>query len=151
MIVKSTQVATLIEEAEIEERNYNWQKAARLYEQAAKLFSENKMLEDAARTYVKFGDICIRAVKASKIKEEYLNWTSQSIKAFHMAENFFIQSNNELLSMECKARALNAMSYTITSIEKGRDALKKSINVCLELIKIYSTKKDKNNLINLSI
>lgn len=141
----------LLNKAEAEEKYYNWEDAAKLYEQAAKLFLDKKMLEDAAKVYTKFGDICLRVVRASKTKEDYLNWNEQSVRAFHKAENYFIQTNDKLLSMECKAKAFNAMGYTITSIEKGKETLKESINVCLELIKIYSNKNDNRNLIKLSL
>lgn len=141
----------LLNKAETEERYYNWEEAAELYEQAAKFFLDNKMFHDAGKVYTKFGDICLRVVRASKTKEDYLNWNTQSIKAYNKAENLYIQTNDKLLSMECKAKALNAMGYTITSIEKGKDTLIESINGCLELIKIYLNKNDNKNLIRLSL
>ncbi len=141
----------LLNKAETEEKNYNWEDAAKLYEQAAKLFLDKKLFEDAAKVYTKFGDTCLRVVRASKTKEDYLNWNEQSVKAFHKAENYFIQTDDKLLSTECKAKALNATGYTITSIEKGKETLKESISICLELIKIYSSKNDNKNLIKLSL
>jgi len=141
----------LLNKAEAEEKYYNWEDAAKLYEQVAKLFLDKKMFQDAAKVYTKFGDICLRVVRASKTKEDYLNWNEQSVKAYHKAENFYIQTNDKLLSMECKAKALNATGNIITSIEKGKDTFKKSINVCLELIKIYLNKNDNKNLIKLSL
>ncbi|MHA2266912.1 MAG: carbon-nitrogen hydrolase family protein [Promethearchaeota archaeon] len=141
----------LLNRAEAEEKNYNWGEAAELYEQVAKLFLDENKLEDAARVYAKFGDNSLRAVRASKTKEDYLNWSGQSVKAFHKAENYFIQTNDKLLSLECKAKALNAMGYTITSIEKGKDVLQESIKICLDLNKIYSNRTNKRNLIRISI
>ncbi|MFX1589536.1 MAG: hypothetical protein ACFFC1_15390, partial [Promethearchaeota archaeon] len=151
MIVKSNQEDTLLKKAKIEEKNYNWEKVAKLYEQAAKLFLDKNNLEDAAKLYVKFGDICIRAINASKTKENYLNWSEQSIKAFLKAEILFNQTNDKLLSMECKAKVLNVKGYIITSIEEGKDNLKESINIGLELIKAYLKKNDSKNLINVSL
>ncbi|KKL68565.1 hypothetical protein LCGC14_2123710, partial [marine sediment metagenome] len=121
------------------------------YEQTAKLFLDKHLFEDAAKVYTKFGEICLRVVRASQTKEDYLNWNTQSIKAYSKAENLYIQINDNLLSMECKAKALNAMVNIITSIEKGKETLKESINLCLELIKIYSNKNDNKNLIKLTV
>ena len=143
--------AELLDLAKTEEKNYNWKEAAGLYEQVAKAYLDKNMLIDAAKAYNKFGEICVRTVRASDTKADYLNWDEQAVKAFLKAESLFNQTNDKLLSMECKAKALNAMGYTITSIEKGKDILKESINICLELIKIYSNKNDNKNLIKLSI
>ncbi len=109
------------------------------------------MLMDAADLYYKFGDICLRAVVASETKEDFLNWKEQAVKAFHKAESLFNQLNDKLLSMECKAKAFNALSYCTSSIEKGKAASKESIKICLDLNKIYSNSNDNNNLIKSSL
>ncbi|MCK4687237.1 MAG: hypothetical protein KAT66_03850, partial [Candidatus Lokiarchaeota archaeon] len=141
----------LLEQAESEEKNYNWVKAAELYEQAAKQLLEKNTLNEAAKVYNKFGEICLRAVMASETKEDYLNWDEQAVKAFHKAENLFSQVNSKLLSMECKAKALNALGLAVSSVEKGKTALKESINICLDLNKIFSKRNDNKNLIKTSI
>ncbi len=69
--MKSSEENTLLENVEIEIKKYNWEEAAKLYEQSAKEFLDKKKLEDAANNYAKFGDTCLRAVKASKTKEDY--------------------------------------------------------------------------------
>ena len=150
MIIKSNQEETLIKEAEIEERNYNWEKAAGLYEQVAKSFLEKNLLKDAAKIYDKLGFICFRAVFASETKEDYLNWNEQSVKAFQMAESLFDQTNDNLLSMECKAKALAQMCFVITSIEEARKNIKKSVDILLELIEEYSKANDTKNFVRLS-
>ncbi|KKL70330.1 hypothetical protein LCGC14_2106000, partial [marine sediment metagenome] len=138
---------SILVQAKLMKKEYKWLESAKLYKQAAKLYLDKKMLEDAAKVYTKFGDTSLRVARASKTKEDYLNWNEQSVKAFHKAEKYFIQTNDKLLSMECKAKALNAMGYTITSIDKGKEILRESINICLELIKIYSNKNENTNLI----
>ncbi|MFX0105632.1 MAG: hypothetical protein ACFE75_09085, partial [Candidatus Hodarchaeota archaeon] len=148
-MVRITQTE-LIKEAEAEERNYNWETAADLYEQVAKSFLEKDLLQDAAKIYDKLGDICQRAVYASEIKEDYLNWNEQSVKAFHKAESLFDQTNDNLLSMECKAKALAQMCFVITSIEEARKNIKKSVDILLELIEEYSKANDTKNYIRLS-
>ena len=142
---------SLLEEAQREEHNYQWEKAAGLYEKIAKSLLENVLLEEAAKVYNKLGDICIRAVLASETKEDYLFWNDKSVKAFVKAESLFNQTNYKLLGMECKAKALNAMSYVITSVEEARKNLKKSVEIFLELKEKYSKANDKKNYVKLSI
>ena len=143
--------AILLEHAESEEKNYNWEEAAGLYEQAAQLYLEKEALNEAARVYNKFGDICLRAVNASETRKDYLYWNEQTVKAFHEAERLFNQINNKPLSMECKAKALNAVSNVITSIEEARNNLKRSIDILLELNEEYSKVNDKKNWVRLSV
>ncbi|MFX0075584.1 MAG: nitrilase-related carbon-nitrogen hydrolase [Candidatus Hermodarchaeota archaeon] len=150
MIVENNQKEALIEEAKIEERNYNWEKAAYLYEQAAKNFLERNLLQEAAKIYDKLGFVYIRAVYASEIKQDYLNWNEQSVKAFCKAESLFDQTNDKLLSMECKAKALAQTGYVITSIEEARKNVKKSIDIFFQICEEYSKANDTKNFIRLS-
>jgi len=141
--------AELLAKAETEERNYNWEKAANLYEQIAKSFLEKNLLQDAAKICNKLGDICLHAIYASETKEDYLNWNEQAVKAFRKAESLFIKTNYKLLGLECKARAIALTGFVITSIEEARKNLKKSIDIFLELIEEYSKANDTKNCIRL--
>ncbi|MFX1438068.1 MAG: hypothetical protein ACFFAA_12875, partial [Promethearchaeota archaeon] len=140
----------LLEKAILEENTYNWEKAADLYELVAKSFLEKNLLQDAAKIYGKLGFICSRAVLASEIKEDYLNWNEQSVKAFHMAERLFDQTNDKLLSMECKAKALAHSCLVITSIEEARKNIKKSIDIFFQISEEYSKLNDMKNFIRLT-
>ena len=142
---------SLLEEAQREEHNYQWEKAAELYEEAARLFTEKKKLEDAAKIYNKLGDICLRAVLASETKEDYINWDEQAIDAFNKAEDLFKRSNHKLLSIECKAKAFNAKGYVITSIEEAKKNLKKSFDLFLELNNSYSKTNDNRSYLRVSV
>lgn len=149
MIVWNNQEEPLIKEAKNEEKNYNWEKAADLYEQAAKTNLDRKKLKTAANIYIKLGDICIRAIYASEIREDYLNWSKRSFKAFRKAESLFIKTNDKLLSDECNARALGVTGFVITSLEEARKNIKKSVDILLELIEEYSKANDTKNYIRL--
>ena len=140
----------LLAKAEIEEKNYNWEEAAGLCEQVAKSFLKKDLLQDAARIYDKLGFLYLRAVFASEIKENYLHWNEQAAKAFQKAESLFDQTNDKLLSMECKANALAQSCMVITSIEEARKNIKKSVDILLELIEEYSKANDTKNCIRLS-
>ncbi|MFX1360676.1 MAG: nitrilase-related carbon-nitrogen hydrolase [Promethearchaeota archaeon] len=141
----------LLSKAEAEKNNYNWEEAADLYEQVAKEELNQNRLEYAAKFYDKLGNICIRAVLASNTKEDYLFWNEKSVKAFLKAEDLFNRIDINPLSMECKAKALNAMSYVITSVEEARKNLKKSVDIFLELKEKYLKANDKKNCVRLSI
>ena len=113
----------LLNKAEAEEKNYNWEKAADLYEQVAKEELNQNRLEYAAKVYDKFGSICIRAVLASNTKEDYLFWNEKSVKAFVKAESFFNQTNYKLLgsktytiSVAYAFHFLRIKSYTISMV-----------------------------------
>ena len=56
----------LLDRAEIEEKNYKWEKAA-------EILKKEKNLKNAAKIYNKLGDICLRAVLASETKESYMS------------------------------------------------------------------------------
>ena len=150
MAIKNNQIEILIKEAKIEERNNYWEKAANLYEQVAKLFLEKKLLQDAAKIYDKLGFIYLRTVFASEIREDYLNWNKKAVKAFKKAESLFDKSNENLLSLECKAKALAQMCFVIPSIEDARKNIKKSVDILFELIEEYSKAKDMKNFLRLS-
>jgi len=141
----------LLTKAEAEEKDYNWEKAACLYEQVAKEELNQNRLENAAKFYDKLGSICLQAVLASETKEDYLKWDNQAVEAFYKAESLFNQTNDKLLGKECKAKALYAMSYVITSVEEARKDLKKSVDIFLELKEKYSTVNDRKNCVKLSI
>jgi len=100
-MVEKAQIG-LLDRAEIEEKNYKWEKAAELYEKAAEILIKEKSLEKAAKIYNKFGDICLRAVFASETKDGFLNWIEQAVKAFNKAESLFIRRNDKFLGMESR-------------------------------------------------
>ena len=54
-MIKKINEAELLELAKTEEKNYNWEKSANLYEQIAKSFLEKNSLEDAAKIYKRIG------------------------------------------------------------------------------------------------
>jgi len=148
-MVENTEIS-LLDKADIEEKNYQWEKAAELYEQVAKAFFEEKKLADAAKIYNKLGDICLRAVLASETKDDYLNWDNKAVDAFHKAENLFKRTNDKLLSIECKAKAYNAKGYVITSVEEARKSIKRAFEIFLELNENYSKTGDNKNCLRVS-
>lgn len=57
---------TLLERAKVEEKNYNWVEAAKLYEQATKLYLNKKLVEKAAEGYKKVGYAYSRGLRQQK-------------------------------------------------------------------------------------
>ena len=141
----------LLNKAETEEKNLNWEEAARLYEQVAKAYLDKNMIMDAANAYNKFGEICVRTVRASETKADYAKWRDISVEAFSSAEHLFKQENEELLSIECKAKALSTITYVVTSTENAKKDLKHSIDLLLNLSQQYSKTNDMENIIRTSL
>jgi len=149
--MKEEKFSQIIEQANLEKKNCNWEHAAELYEQAAEAALVQNLLTTAAKIYYKLGDICFRAVLASETVEDYVDWNEHSIKAFHRAENLFNQVNNKILSMESKAKALYTGGYVITSIEETRKNLKLSIEIFNELYELHTKENNKEKIIKSSI
>ena len=141
----------LLNEAVKEEKGYNWAEAAKLYEQIAKFYLDEKLIEKAANFYNKLGDICLKAVLASETKDDYLNWDIKAVDAYNMADNLFKRSNHKLLSAECKAKAYSAKSYVVNSIEEAKKNLKKSFDLFLELNNTYSKTNDNRSYLRVSV
>ena len=141
----------LLNKAETEEKNYNWEDAAKLYEEVAKAYLDKNMIIDAAKAYNKFGEICVRTVRAAETKVDYVKWRDKSAEAFSNAERLFKQENEVLLSMECKAKALSTISYVVTSTEDAKKDLKHSLDILLNLSQQYSKANDTENVIRTSL
>jgi len=148
-MVEKAQIG-LLDRAEIEEKNYKWEEAAKLYEKAAETLKKEKNLENAAKIYNKLGDICLRAILTSKTKEDYIYWDTQAVEAFNKAEDLFMRSKHKLLSTECKAKAFNAKGLAITSVEEARKSIKRAFEIFLELNENYSKKGDNKNSLRVS-
>ena len=71
-----------INEAEAEEKNFNWQKAASLYEQVAKAFLDKNLLEKGAKYYKKLGYAYAKASHTADTSEGFKNISNLAIKAY---------------------------------------------------------------------
>ncbi|KKM64332.1 hypothetical protein LCGC14_1502430 [marine sediment metagenome] len=100
-MVLQENIISLINQAKIEKKKYNWNESAKLYEQAAVAFVDKEMTKTAANLYKKVGDTYMRAVLGAETKDKYIGWKDSSIKAYKKAEDLYKQSKDELLSLEC--------------------------------------------------
>ena len=141
----------LLNKADIEEKNYNWEEAAEFYEQVAKAYFDKKLLLDAAKAYNKFGEVCLRTVRASETKVDYVKWRDKSIKAYRTGEQLFKQMGEELLSMECKAKAISTISYVVTSPDDAKKDLKHSLDILFNLYQKYLSADDTEGVIKTSL
>ncbi|MHA2431018.1 MAG: hypothetical protein ACXACC_08295 [Promethearchaeota archaeon] len=84
----------VIERARNEEKAYNWQEAARVYERVAKSYKDKKMINKAADAYKKLGQTYNLASEAADTNEEYIGNIKHAMKDFIKASDLFKQVGN---------------------------------------------------------
>ena len=98
---------SLLEKARIEEKNYNFEEAAELYEQAAENFLTKNLLEEAAKTFNQLGLVYSYALETTKASEKFINDCKNGIKAYEMAKKLFNQIGNQSNVLECEANTFS--------------------------------------------
>ena len=104
-MVKEKREATLLEKARVEEKDYNWVEAAKLYKQAAKGFLDKKMVEEAAGALKKRGYAYARAAETAETAEEHGRLNKLAVEAYKETVDLFCQSGNRPEELECEAEA----------------------------------------------
>jgi len=107
MLIEGTEAA-LLEKADSEEKVYNWEEAAEIYNQVAKSFLDKNMIEMAAKVYKKLGYANARAANTVDTSESYIEQTKYAINSYKKAANLFEQSGNNPEELECEAEAFKA-------------------------------------------
>jgi len=102
-MIKKINEAELLELAKTEEKNYNWEKSANLYEQVTKSFLKKNLLEDAAKIYKRLGYVNAKASETADTSVDYVKLKSSAIIAYEKAGNLFKQLRNEPNELECEA------------------------------------------------
>ncbi len=144
-MVKGKRAGTLLERAGVEEKDYNWVEAARLYEQAAKAFLGKKMVEEAAGAYKKLGYACYWAGRTAETAEEYVEQNKRAVKAYKEAANLFKQTGNRPEELECEAEALYVSGFVAGSVIEGKKAFSKSYELFIESSELYSKEDDRES------
>lgn len=135
----------LINEAEAEEKNFNWQRAASLYEQVAKAFLDKKLLEKAANCYKKLGYVYVKASHTGDTSEEFKNISNLAIEAYKNALNLFSQINKIPENIECEAEIISIEGVFANSIMEGKKNFKKSYELFVKSSEIYRNEDDQES------
>ncbi|MGB5912190.1 MAG: toll/interleukin-1 receptor domain-containing protein, partial [Promethearchaeia archaeon] len=146
MIIKSKQEETLIKEAKIEEKNFNWLIAVKLYKQAANSFLNKKITANAAYTYKKLGYTYSRVITTVKSAEEFVEYIKYTIETYNKTADLFKKIENKAEELECKAEALFFSQYFTNSIVECNAVLSKSNELFTEAIELYSKEDDQASI-----
>ncbi len=145
-MIKGEKVAVLLERAGVEEKGYNWVKAAKLYEKAAKAFLGKKMVEEAAGAYKKLGYACARAAGTAETAEEYVEMNKRAVEAYKEAANLFGQSGYRPEELECEAEVSYVSGSVAGSVMESKKAFSQSYELFIESSEHYSKENDRESL-----
>ena len=134
-----------MERAGVEEKDYNWVEAAKLYQESAKAFLDKEMVEEAAGAYKKLGYACYWAGRTAETAEEYVEQNKRAVEAYKKAANLFGQSGNRSEELECEAEALFANGSVADSVAEGKKAFSKSYELFIESSEHYSKEDDRES------
>ncbi|MCK4381324.1 MAG: hypothetical protein KAW51_09330, partial [Candidatus Lokiarchaeota archaeon] len=135
----------LINEAEAEEKNFNWQKAATLYEQVAKAFLDKNLLEKGAKYYKKLGYAYAKASHTADTSDEFKNISNLAIKAYKNALNLFNQIEKIPEDLECEAEIFKIKGVLANSKMEGKKNFKKSYELFVKSSEIYRNEDDQES------
>jgi len=136
----------LLEKAELAEKECDWSKALKLYEQVANSYLNKKKIEEAAQTYMKLANAYMFFVRTVNTAEEMIRYEKLIIKHFATAEMFFNQSNNNEGAMECKLGQYQNKLWTATSLLELNEVAEKALELVMHLIDFYRKQGEKENL-----
>ncbi|MFX1411398.1 MAG: hypothetical protein ACFFA6_13690, partial [Promethearchaeota archaeon] len=132
------EVSNILEKAKVEEKEYNWKQAAKLYVEIASIYLNNKMKEQAAKIYKILGLAYTRAANTSDNQEEYLNFTKSAIDAYKEAKSLYKQIKNKSNELECEAESYLYTGLIANSIKEGKNNIENSYELFLESSKLFS-------------
>ncbi|MFW9942955.1 MAG: hypothetical protein ACFFFT_18105, partial [Candidatus Thorarchaeota archaeon] len=137
----------LLEKAELAEKECDWSKALKLYEQVAELYLSKNKIEKAAQTYKKLAYTYWQSIGVVNTAEELIICVKSIIKNFEKAEKLFNEYNNREGAMECKSGVYRTKMITATSHLKSKEAADDALKLEMQLIEIFREKDEKENLV----
>ncbi len=132
------EVSNILDQAKVEEKEYNWKQAVKLYVEIANIYLNNKMKEQAAKIYKILGLAYTRAANTSDNQEEYLNFTKSTIDAYKEAKSLYKQIKNKSNELECEAESYLYTGLIANSIAEGKKNIEYSYELFLESSKLFS-------------
>ncbi|MFX1320110.1 MAG: carbon-nitrogen hydrolase family protein [Promethearchaeota archaeon] len=141
-MVEKQKDETLLEKAQLEENNYNWIEAAKLYEQILNYFLERNMIDKVAFAYKKLGFTNVMASEMADSPVDLSNRCKNAIDAYDKAIKLFNQIGSKEEELECMGDKLYAQIFISTSNEEIKNSLKDAFKIFLEASELYSQKGD---------
>ncbi|MFX1409738.1 MAG: hypothetical protein ACFFA6_05265, partial [Promethearchaeota archaeon] len=135
-------IETILEKAQLEEKNYNWMEAVNLYKEAANFFLENEMLDKSSYAYKKQGFLYIMISETVDSATDLINQCKNAINAYNKAIELFNQIGSIEEELECKGEKLYTQIFISKSIEEIKKSLNDAFNIFLEASELFSQKGD---------
>jgi len=138
--------SNLLERARVEEKNYNWRRAAEIYEEVAKKFLDQNKIQKAAKYYKMLGFVNSRAADTVDTPEEYKKTINITIKSYETAKDFFKQANNKAEILECKAETYFYHGIIADSLKEGKEDTHRAYDLFIESSELFSKNNDINSV-----
>ncbi|MFX1456247.1 MAG: hypothetical protein ACFFDB_12810, partial [Promethearchaeota archaeon] len=135
----------LLKKVLAEEKNYNWEEAAPLYEQIAKLFLGKNSLEIAGKYYKKLGYAYVKASHNANTSEGFKKISNLAIDAYKNALNLFNQIIKNPDNLECEAEIFSINGVLANSKMEGKKNFKKSYELFVKSNEIYRNDVDQES------
>ncbi len=135
-------LSELLDKAQIEKKSYNWTEAARLFEEAGKLFLNKKKLDEAANAFKQSGRIYVLTSETVNTKSEFVESLKQAIETYNKSKDLFRQVKNKAEELECEAEALFANGFIASSVSDAKKLYSNSCELFVEASSLFSTKGD---------
>jgi predicted amidohydrolase len=136
----------LIERARNEEKAYNWQKAAKVYERVAKSYMDKNLIDKAADAYKELGQTYYLASEAVDTNEEYIGNIKHAIDAFTKSRDLFKQNGNRSEELESKAEVLFCQGHISNSLSYMKNIFSKACDLFVEASEFFSKDNDKESV-----
>ena len=136
----------ILNEAFNEEKNYNWLRAIKLYQQLITKYLEKNNFERVANLYKKLGYLFDKASEKTDSREKYIEMQNHAIDAFQKANKMFLKLKNTGESIECNAESLFIKGLLADSEHSGKKILSKACDLFLDAHKEYSNENNKEKI-----
>jgi len=146
MMIEETEVS-LLERAKVEEKNYNWVEAVKLYDTLVKSYLDNESAIKLAEVYKKLGYAYFRAAENSEISEEFLERYKNCIKAYEEAADIYKQTEIRADELNCMANAFFYKGFIENSLVDAKNSCYKAYELFIESSEIYSKENNQESFV----
>ncbi len=137
---------TLLERAEVEEKAYNWVKAANLYEQIAKSYLDKSLVEKAAKFYDKVGYYYFLASDQVDTAMKYKELIRKSSNAFKKANDLFRRAGNKVEELEYEAFTYAMKTLITDPLNERKKNLANSLELLIQSYELCSKENNRDTL-----
>ncbi len=141
----------LVVKAQVEESNYNWKAAAKLYQQAAKSYWREGVEEKAFQLYYSSLDTYIQAMYASENPEELEEIGNTIIEALRELADLYDKNISQSEILECKGLSLfiQAILFSKSKAEVQKKT-QESLTALIRSYELQDNQKNKESLARIS-